>query len=107
MAAWIKMPLGMELGLGQGDCVIWEPAPLPKRDRSPSPKFSAHVYWGQTVGWIKMILGMELGLSPGDFVLDGNPVRPLNLRPVFIIVIMISLEHCTVVIGSFNVKFKF
>ena len=107
MAAWIKMPLGMELGLGPGDCVIWEPAPLPKRDRSPSPKFSAHVYWGQTVVWIKIILGMELGLSPGDFVLDRNPVRPLNLRPVFIIVIMISLEHCTVVIGSFNFKFKF
>jgi len=40
-------------------------------------------------------LGMELGLSPEDFVLDGDPA-PLNFRPMFIIiVIMISLEHCT------------
>jgi len=47
--------------------------------------------------WIKMPLGMELGLSPGDFVLDRDPV-PLNFRPngpMFIIVIVISLEHCT------------
>ena len=29
-------------------------------------------------------------LSPGDFVLDGDPA-PLNFRPVFIIVIVISL----------------
>jgi len=41
-----------------------------------------------------MILGMEIGLSPGDFVLNGDPVRPLTFRPRFIIVIVISLEHC-------------
>jgi len=41
--------------------------------------------------WIKMPLGMELGLSP--FVLDGDPA-PLNFRTMFIIVIVISLEHC-------------
>ena len=52
------------------------------------------VYCGQTVGRIKMKLGTEVGLSPGDFVLDGNPA-PLNFRPMFIIVIVISLEHCT------------
>jgi len=45
-------------------------------------------------GWIKMPLGMEVGLSPGDFVLDGNQA-PLNFWPMFIIVIVISLEHCT------------
>jgi len=37
---------------------------------------------------------MEVGLSPGDFVLDGDPSPP-NFRPMFIIVIVISLEHCT------------
>jgi len=55
-----------------------------------------------------MALGMEVGLSPGDFVLDGDPVRPLNFWPMFIIVIIvivISLEHCTVVIGLFKFKF--
>jgi len=32
MAAWIKMPLGMELGLGPGDFVLdGHPAPLHKR----------------------------------------------------------------------------
>jgi len=32
MAAWIKMPLGMELGLGPGDFVLdGDPAPLPKK----------------------------------------------------------------------------
>jgi len=38
MAAWIKMPLGIELGLGPGDFVLdGDPAPL--------PKFSSHVYY--------------------------------------------------------------
>ena len=41
-----------------------------------------------------MPLGMEVGLSPGDFVLDGD-LAPLNFRLMFIIVIVISLEHCT------------
>ena len=42
-----------------------------------------------------MPLRMEVGLSPGDFVLDGNPAPPLNFQPMFIAVIVISLEHCT------------
>jgi len=60
MAAWIKMSLGMEVGLGPGDFVLdGDPAP---------PKFSAHVYCGQMAGWMKLVLGTEVGLSPGDFV---------------------------------------
>ena len=36
MAAWIKLPLGMEVGLGAGDFVLdGDPAPSPKRGRSP------------------------------------------------------------------------
>ena len=42
-----------------------------------------------------MVLGMEIGLSSDDIVLDGDPARPLNFRPMFVIVIVISLEHCT------------
>ena len=38
-----------------------------------APKFSAHVYYGQTAGWMKPVHGMEVGLSPGDFVLDEDP----------------------------------
>jgi len=55
-----------------------DPAPSPKRGRSPK-KFLAHVYYGQMAEWIKMALGMEVGLSPGDFVLDGDPA-PLSKK---------------------------
>jgi len=46
---------------------------FPSLKREGAPKFSAHVYCGQTAGCIKMLLGMAVGLSPGDFVLDGDP----------------------------------
>ena len=62
MAAWIKMSLGMELGLGPGR---FPPPQL-------VPQFLAHVYCGKTAGWMKLVLGMVVGLSPGDFVLDGD-----------------------------------
>jgi len=63
-------------------CVRWEPSsPPPKWGRSPLPQFSARICCSQMAGWIKMPLGMEVGLSPWDFV--------------FIIVNVISLEHCT------------
>jgi len=69
---WIKMKLGMQVGLGPGHIVLdGEPAaPLPK-GHSP-PEFSAHVYCGQTAGWTKMALGMAVGLGPGHIVLDGD-----------------------------------
>ena len=36
MAAWIKMSLGMEVGLGPGDFVLdGDPAPLPKKGEPP------------------------------------------------------------------------
>jgi len=36
-AGWIKMPLGMEVGLGRGLCVRWDQAPHSrKRGRSPN-----------------------------------------------------------------------
>jgi len=65
-AACIKIPLGMELGLGPGDFVLdGDPA-------SPSPKghsaqFSAHICCSQMAAWIKMSLGMELGLGSGGW----------------------------------------
>jgi len=72
MAAQIKMPLGMEVGLGPGDFVLdGDPAP-PSQKWGIAPKFLAHVYCGQTAGWITMVLGMEISLSPGDFVLNGD-----------------------------------
>jgi len=40
MAAWIKMPLGREVGFGAGDFVLaGNPVPLPRRGQSPLPNF--------------------------------------------------------------------
>jgi len=40
MAAWIKMSLGMKLGLDPGDFVLdGDPSPIPKRGQSPPPNF--------------------------------------------------------------------
>jgi len=67
------MPLCMEVGLSPGDFVLdGDPVPLPKKGTEP-PKFSSHIYCGQTAGWTKMALGMEVGHSLCDFVLDGDP----------------------------------
>ena len=82
----------MPLCMGVGDIVLDGVAtPLPKRGRSPSHQFSAHIYCGQTAGWIKMPLGVEVGLSPGHFVLDGDPApcskkgQTPNFRPISIV----------------------
>jgi len=46
-AGWIKMPLGMEVGLGPGDFVI-ERDPAPARQQGTAPtQFLAHVYRGK------------------------------------------------------------
>ena len=68
-ARCIKMPLGMDVGLGPGDLVLDGDPVLPPQ--APS-QFSAHFYCAQTAGCIKMPLGMDVGLSPGEFVLDGD-----------------------------------
>jgi len=97
MAAWIKMSLGMEVGLSPGNFVLdGDPQPPPQKGGRAPPqkknKFLAHVYCGQTAGWMNLVLGTEVGLSTGDVVLDGDPAppspkggtEPPNLRPMFI-----------------------
>ena len=77
MAAWIKMPLGMEVGLRPGNFVLEEdPAPPQQKVGETSPPFSTHVYCGQTAGWMKLVLGMEVRLRPGNFVLGGDLAPP-------------------------------
>jgi len=74
MATWIKMPLGMELGLSPGDFVLdGDPALPPQKGGGSPPQFLAHFYCGQTAACIKMPLGMEVGLSPGDFRVRCDP----------------------------------
>jgi len=81
------MKLGMEVGLGPVDIVLYgDLAPLPEKGQS-SPQFLAHVCCRRTAGWIKMALGMEVGLGPGHIVLDGDPaLPPLNWHsPQFLV----------------------
>jgi len=70
------MALGMEVGLGRVHIVLdGDTAPLPKTgDRAP--KFSAHLYCGQTAECIKMPLGTEVGLGLRDIVFDVDPATP-------------------------------
>jgi len=71
-AAWIKMPLGTEVGLGLA---------LPPVN-GHRPHLSANnVRCGQTAGWTKMTLGVEVGLGLGDFVFDGDPETPRKKAP--------------------------
>jgi len=73
-AAWIKMPLGTEVGCNivlDGD-----PAPPALKGYS-SPIFGqCIVRCGQTAGWTKMPLATEVGIGPGDFVFDGDAATP-------------------------------
>jgi len=57
LLGWIKMKLGMLVGLGPGHIVLdWDPAGLPFPKRGQSPQFSAHIWCGQMAEWIKMPL---------------------------------------------------
>ena len=76
-AGWIKMPLGMEVGLTPGHTVLdGDHHPKGHSTPVPPPEFSAHVSCGQAAGWIKMPFGREINLSPGNNVLDGDPTPP-------------------------------
>ena len=99
-AGWIKVALGMEVGLGTGHIVLdGDIAPCPKKGQS-SPKFLAHVYCGPTAGWIKAPLGTEVDLSPGHFVLDGFPANgergtaSPSFRPIPIVATVAHLSYC-------------
>jgi len=88
------MPLRTEVGLGLNNIALDEDVreypnkgfvlygkkkkkkktqlPSPQK-RGHSPRFSAHVYCGQTARWIKMPLGTEVSLGPGHIVLVRDP----------------------------------
>jgi len=81
-SGWIKMQLGMEVGLSTWDVLDGDPAPSTKR--MWHPQFSAHVYCDQTAARIKMPLGTEVaGLGPDDIVFDGTqlPSRKSGRAP--------------------------
>jgi len=46
---WIRMPLGVEVGLDQGHVVLDGDPESPTERGTAAPHFSAHVYCGQTI----------------------------------------------------------
>ena len=62
----IKMPLGMEINLGQGDIVLdGDPAPLPpkKRTQQPPPHFSLYLGVQDYVGAVQLLSDLAKQLS--------------------------------------------
>ena len=84
-ARWIKMPLGMEVGLGQGHIVLdGDPAPPTERG-TPTPSFAIYgrrIIRGSSLlslkGWMDQNATWYggIGLGPGDIVLCGDPAPP-------------------------------
>ena len=73
-------------------------AATPKR--GTAPKFSVHVYCGQTAGWMKTSLVTEVDLGPGHIVLDGVPAlrkrgtAAPSFRPMSIVATVAHLSYC-------------
>jgi len=102
-AAWIKIPLGTEVGLGLRDSVRCADPGTPRKKWHihPTP-FLAHVSCGQMDGWMKTPLGTEVDLGPSHIVglLDGVPApakgaqQPPSFRPVFTVATVAHLSYC-------------
>ena len=93
-AAWIKMPLGMEIGLCPGHIVLDGDPASPPQKRGHGPQFLAHVCCGQMAGWIKMPLGTKVGLGPG-LVLHGDLAAPSQFSAhVYCGQTVVHLSYC-------------
>jgi len=101
-AAWIKMPLGTEVGLGLRDIVFnVDPATQlpPEKGHIQTPtQFLTHVY-GQMARWIKTPLGTEVDLDPCHIVLDGVPALAKGAQqprfwPLSIVATVAHLSYC-------------
>jgi len=105
-AGWMKLILGMEVGLSPGDFVFdVDPAsgsyPQKKgiRGHTYPTQFLAHVYCGQMAGWMKAPIGTEVDLGSGHIVLDGSPLpRKGHSTPSFrlmsIVATVAHLSYC-------------
>jgi len=79
-AGWIKMALGMEMGLGPGHIVLDGDSSShpPKGGGAPFPVFGSVPMWPH--GWMHQDATCHGGRpQPGDFVLHGDPA-PLHKR---------------------------
>jgi len=101
-AGWIKMALGIRIGLSPGDFVLdGDPAPPLKGGGAPLPNFRLISIVAKRLDGSRCHLVWRQASARGLCVRWG----PLNFRSMFIIVIVISLEHCTVVIALFKFTF--
>jgi len=73
MAGCIKMPVGMEVGLGP-DSFVFDGDPAPPVKWAEPPIFGPCLLWPN-----KMPHGMKVGLGSGHIVLDGDPA-PLTKK---------------------------
>jgi len=81
-AGCIRIPFGMEAGLGRGGIVRWGPAATPQRGTAypPPKKKSTHLLWPK--GWMhRLPCGTDVGLGPGDIVLDGDSAPRRKFGP--------------------------
>ena len=70
MAVYIKMPLGMEVGLGPSDFVLdGDPAPPPPKRGRSLPNFWPMFIVAKRLDGSRWYLGMEIGLSNGRLLL--------------------------------------
>jgi len=70
------MALGMMVGFGPVHIVLDGAQLSSLIQGAEPPKFSAHLYCGQTAGCIKMPLSTEVGLGLRDIVFDVDPATP-------------------------------
>jgi len=74
IAGWIKMALGMEVGLSPGDFVLdGDPAPPPKGGGAPLQFRPISIVAKRQDASRSMSLGMEVGLGSDNIVLDRDP----------------------------------
>jgi len=71
---WIKMKLGVKVGLGH---IVLDGNPAPPK-KGHSPSISGPCLLFPTAGWITMPLGTEVGISPNDIVLDGDRLATID-----------------------------
>ena len=79
MVGRIKLPLSIEVGLGQGNCVLdWDPV-YPEKSHSPTHAiFGPCLLWPN--GWMdEDALGTEVDLCPGHMVRKGHGIS----HPIF------------------------
>jgi len=76
MVGWIKMKLGMQVGLGPGHIVLdWDSdeLPLPQKGAKPPPNFRPI---SVVAKWLDGSRCHLVGLNQSDIVLAGDPAPP-------------------------------